>query len=246
MNHIYILYRITNKVNKNFYIGVHKTKDIHDNYWGSGHAIKAAIQKYGLENFKKEIIQVFSNKKNAYNEESKIVNENMLKNKKCYNLKEGGCGGFEHIYKQNKHKYNKGKKVIYNIKTNKIKWVDVSQIDLFLLKGWKKGHSPDVKRKMSISGKLKIQSKEARLKNSNSKKNSVVMENGETHIRKYINKNDVDYYIKMGWFVYDKMKNFRNKKLIHNIKTKETKRINKNQIKKMLSLGWSLGQLSKC
>ena len=88
MNHIYILYRITNKVNKNFYIGVHKTKDIHDNYWGSGHAIKAAIQKYGLENFKKEIIQVFSNKKNAYNEESKIVNENMLKNKKCYNLKD--------------------------------------------------------------------------------------------------------------------------------------------------------------
>jgi len=72
MAHFYILYRINNKVNGKFYIGVHKTNNIHDDYFGSGHKIKAAIAKHGKENFEKEIIQVFTNGVEAFNKEQEL------------------------------------------------------------------------------------------------------------------------------------------------------------------------------
>lgn len=49
-----VIYKITNLINGKFYIG--KDSSNRKNYWGSGVAIKAAIKKYGIENFKKEVI----------------------------------------------------------------------------------------------------------------------------------------------------------------------------------------------
>lgn len=52
-----VIYKITNLINNKKYIGQFddpNKKFI--NYWGSGFAIKTAINKYGIENFKKEII----------------------------------------------------------------------------------------------------------------------------------------------------------------------------------------------
>jgi hypothetical protein len=52
----YLIYKITNLINNKIYIGKHITKDKNDDYMGSGKLITRAIEKYGLENFKKEII----------------------------------------------------------------------------------------------------------------------------------------------------------------------------------------------
>jgi hypothetical protein len=52
----YILYKITNLINGRYYIGRYATNNIYDSYMGSGIAIKNAIEKYGLENFVKEVI----------------------------------------------------------------------------------------------------------------------------------------------------------------------------------------------
>jgi hypothetical protein len=49
------VYKITNLVNGKYYIG--KDKHSIKNYLGSGKIIKSAILKYGIENFKKEILQ---------------------------------------------------------------------------------------------------------------------------------------------------------------------------------------------
>ena len=49
------IYEITNKVNGKTYIGQHLDRG--DKYFGSGNMIKAAIKKYGLENFEKRILK---------------------------------------------------------------------------------------------------------------------------------------------------------------------------------------------
>lgn len=57
-SYYYTIYQITNLVNNKIYVGCHKTNDINDEYMGSGKYLIAAQQKYGMENFKKEILYI--------------------------------------------------------------------------------------------------------------------------------------------------------------------------------------------
>jgi group I intron endonuclease len=50
-----LIYKITNLINDKIYIG--KQKSNNENYYGSGVLIKRAIKKYGIEKFKKDIIE---------------------------------------------------------------------------------------------------------------------------------------------------------------------------------------------
>lgn len=88
----HILYKITNLLNGHFYIGIHSTKNPDDGYLGSGRRIKAEIQKYGKENFKREILEVLPSRVDLKRRETEIVNEQLLSNPLCVNLKNGGEG----------------------------------------------------------------------------------------------------------------------------------------------------------
>lgn len=97
------LYRIENLINGNFYIGIHRTDNLNDDYMGSGVILKRAIKKHGIQNFKKEILEYFDNYEDLLKREKEIINEEMLNNKKCYNSKEGGYGSCvfpEHVKKK--------------------------------------------------------------------------------------------------------------------------------------------------
>ena len=93
----YTIYKVTNKINKKIYIGKHQTKNLDDDYLGSGKAIKSAISKYGIENFSKEIIFVFDNEAEMNAKEAELVTKEFVLENTNYNLCPGGKGGFGYL-----------------------------------------------------------------------------------------------------------------------------------------------------
>jgi hypothetical protein len=89
----YYIYKITNNANQKYYIGAHKTTNINDNYFGSGVALKRAIEKYGKENFTKEIICFCKTENDMYIKEKELV----ILNENSYNMTRESHGGFSHI-----------------------------------------------------------------------------------------------------------------------------------------------------
>jgi len=92
----YIIYQITNQLNGKIYIGAHATKDINDDYMGSGHVLANAKKKHGIENFTKEILYIFADEKSMYTKEKEIVTEEFCKREDNYNIRVGGIGGWNH------------------------------------------------------------------------------------------------------------------------------------------------------
>lgn len=91
----YTIYSITNILDGKVYIGKHKTKNLDDGYMGSGTLIRRAISKHGIENFKKEILFVFSSKDEMDSKEKELVNEAFVLSTSTYNLSLGGKGGWD-------------------------------------------------------------------------------------------------------------------------------------------------------
>ena len=87
-------YKITNQINGHFYYGVHNTNNLDDGYMGSGKRLHYAYKKYGIENFKKDILKFFNTKEDAFEYEAKIVNETLINDINCYNIVTGGKGSF--------------------------------------------------------------------------------------------------------------------------------------------------------
>lgn len=88
----YIVYKTTNLINNKIYIGVHKRNDSKNIYLGSGIVLTKAIKKYGKKNFIRETLFEFKTKKEAYEKEKEIVNEQFVDRKDTYNMKTGGFG----------------------------------------------------------------------------------------------------------------------------------------------------------
>jgi hypothetical protein len=95
----FYVYQITNLINGKIYVGKHKsTKHPNENgYYGSGKQINAAIKKYGISNFKKEVLCYCDSLEEMAAKEAEIVTEDFVKRKDTYNMHKGGLGGFEHI-----------------------------------------------------------------------------------------------------------------------------------------------------
>lgn len=86
----HIIYKITNNLNGRYYIGRHSTNNVDDGYMGSGLGIKNAIEKYGVENFTKEIIAEAASSSALWDLERDIVNESVVKDPMSYNMAYGG------------------------------------------------------------------------------------------------------------------------------------------------------------
>lgn len=88
-----VIYEIRNKINGKLYIGKYsRSMKKFNSYWGSGNLIKAAIEKYGVENFEKCILDTCTSKEEL-NEREKYWIEKKETIIKGYNLATGGDGG---------------------------------------------------------------------------------------------------------------------------------------------------------
>ena len=99
MKQYHYLYRITNNINGNIYIGIHSTNVLNDGYIASGIAINNAIQKYGISNFTRDILEWFDWRCELLAREREIVNEDFIKLPHVYNCFVGGeygAYGFKH------------------------------------------------------------------------------------------------------------------------------------------------------
>ena len=93
MERLYLIYKITNKINGKIYIG--QTHFRRDDYFGSGKLIKAAIEKYGIENFEKEYIDEAANQEELDEKEKYWIKETNCQDKNIgYNIADGGWNDF--------------------------------------------------------------------------------------------------------------------------------------------------------
>lgn len=159
------IYCITNLVNGKTYIG-QRTRgkkyksSLKDMYWGSGKLLKKAFEKYGKENFKKEIIiEGFFTKEQINRFERCMIACQRICGKAEYNLADGGEGG------------DTSKFINYN-STERSSKLRESTKKRFIEGGWQgvfkghhvasfkgKRHSDETKKKMSEKASLMTGSK---------------------------------------------------------------------------------------
>ena len=218
---MYTVYKITNLINGKIYIGAHKTNNLDDGYMGSGLALKRAIHKYGVENFNKEYIAIFDNSKEMFDMEAELVNEAFVKDEFTYNIKLGGCGGFDYInskklnlYGLNGHNLNSLKNLI-----NTKDWINSLSEDEYvkhcnkLSEGAKnhyknggenpfknKTHSEETKRKIGEANSNHQQGK------FNSQYGTMWIYNLELKQSKKIKKGEFPEYESLGWLKGRKIK----------------------------------------
>ena len=212
----YTIYKVTNKINGKIYIGSHKTKNLNDNYMGSGKYLKHAQEKYGLENFTKEILFVFDTPKQMYDKESEIVNEDFISEENTYNLKAGGFGGFDYINTTGKNLYgNNGK--TSNVKDDLAKGRKTQK--------QRRVENPEYARNINekISGSLKGRPGSFKGKHHTAETKRIIGEKSSIH-----QKGDGNSQFGTCWITHNTLGN---------------KKISKDDLNKFLSLGYTKGRM---
>ena len=87
------IYKTTCNVTGRYYIGMHSTDKLDDGYMGSGKRLWFSINYHGKHNHTKEILEYCNSRVELKEREKDIVNEELLNENLCMNLKTGGDGG---------------------------------------------------------------------------------------------------------------------------------------------------------
>jgi hypothetical protein len=130
------IYKTTCGVNGKYYIGMHSTDNLEDDYLGSGKRLWYSINYHGRDNHTKEILEFCENREQLKKREEEIVNEQLINEELCMNLKTGGQGGITD--EDHKLKLHEGAS-----RYQKEKWKDRSHVNKMVelaVEGVKKGH----------------------------------------------------------------------------------------------------------
>jgi len=88
------IYKTTCNVTGRYYVGMHSTDKLDDGYMGSGKRLWYSFNYHGKDNHSVEILEYYDTRNELRDREVELVNEDLLKEDLCMNLKSGGDGGF--------------------------------------------------------------------------------------------------------------------------------------------------------
>jgi|13_taG_2_1085334.scaffolds.fasta_scaffold00541_3 group I intron endonuclease len=139
------IYKTTNNVNGKMYIGMRKFYKIEDRYFGSGKLIKEAIKKYGIENFKKEIIEECETFEQMCKSEVKWIKYfDAVNNPLYYNIAYGGFGGCSKSTKEYWKQFSKEERIVMR------KWGRVSSVSGENNPMYGRKHSEETKKRIGF------------------------------------------------------------------------------------------------
>ena len=244
----YYVYKTTNLVNGKIYIGYHVSDDIeNDRYLGSGDKLKLAIKKYGKHNFVREILFELSSFQEMIDKEMEIVNEEFLKRDDVYNVVRGGGGCFKF-----EPTHNKDKVCVYSPITDKLYYIEKSQLQEFLDAGWRYGNNTKGNKNcIQKDGVIKYVTNDVLhewvadgwIKSNTTKDKICVTKTADNSLR-YITKDLLEDYLKNG-FVIGNYQSGVNKNRIYITKNQKNKRISETELDGFLKNGWKLGRYQK-
>ena len=162
-----------------YYIGMHSSSidPAIDLYLGSGIHLRRSIKKWGLDSHKREILEFCKDRDSLKKRESEIVNEMVVKDPLCMNLRLGGGG------------YNEEQR------PNFIGWEKANQF-------WQSEEGKAKLRIMGASSKgRRYKLTEPRKKRSvDPHKDKVWMSRSENRETKFVERDLIESYIKEGWY----------------------------------------------
>jgi hypothetical protein len=166
------VYLTTNLINGKQYVGDHFGK-IYDNYLGSGKIIIQSIKKYGKKNFKKEVLEFYNTKQEAFNGQTKWINEYDTLSPKGYNISPSGGVGVPNSFHSNvtKNKISKSKKGVLLSEEHKLNLSKAKKGNLYPNIGKaKKGKVLSEEHKLKIGkgnkGRIKTIEEKEKIRNS--------------------------------------------------------------------------------
>lgn len=222
----HFIYKTTNIVTNTYYIGMHSTNNLDDGYLGSGLRLTRSVNKHGVENHVRVIIEFANDREGLKKRESEIVNSNEITKAKCMNLVIGGqgfstgsaqraCKIMQLKYKDKLSEWGRsGGRANYEKNGISQKWRDKSY-------DWTgKKHSKSTKDKISASNK----GTQTGVNNSQYGTCWIT----KNHVNKKINTLGLGTYIESGW-----------------IKGRTLKKIDEKNLSELYSKGLSIRKIAK-
>ena len=192
------IYKITNVMNQKSYVGL--STNIF-NRWqqhikgGTSVALQRAINKHGISNFKFEILEICD--ESVLSDRERFWITKLQTHKMGYNLSNGGelTLGFRLNDESYEKIANSRKGRIGIHKDSDLKYIQLDELDKYLLSGWSKGLPEYMKKKIGRKGR--IFSEETRQKMSNSAKGKILSEETKQKISESLKAQDMNTFAKL-------------------------------------------------
>jgi group I intron endonuclease len=120
----HLLYKTTNLITNQYYVGIHSTDDPFDGYLGSGKRLLRSVAKYGRDAHNVEYLDIFKCRNDLIEAEKGMVNRKFLSDPMCMNINVGGVAkplnlGVSLSTREKLSKAHKGRKVTWGDKISK-------------------------------------------------------------------------------------------------------------------------------